>query len=355
MEAVLMAAGKGVRLLPLTANRPKPMISFLNRPLIEYVFNTLREATVDKITILVDYYGEKIMDYFGDGNRYGVKIEYSGNNIPFGTAGAVKKVAKKIDDTFIVGSADVLTKINLRDFVKFHKMKGGLASIALSTADDPTQYGIVVKDEDDRIVRFLEKPKTKEEAFSNLINAGIYVVEPEIFDKVPPNTDFDFSKNLFPLLLKEDVPIYGFQFSEYWNDIGRPSTYLGAVRDYLMMQNKTLSVTKEGEGILITGESCKVPSNINVKGFAIIGDNIEIGRNVEIDSSVIWSSTKLGDDVKMINTIVGENALIDSNVVIGAGSVLGDNCIIGKGVKLEQNTKLWYGSRIGSGTQMTSD
>jgi len=349
-----MAAGKGVRLLPLTANRPKPMVSFLNKPLIEYIFNTLREATVDKITILVDYYAEKITDYFGDGSKYGVKVEYSGNNIPFGTAGAVKKVAKKIDDTFIVGSADVLTKINLRDFVKFHKMKGGVASIALSTAEDTTQYGIVVKDDGDRIVRFLEKPKPTE-AFSNLINAGIYVVEPEIFDKVPPNTEFDFSKDLFPLLLKEELPVYGFHFSEYWNDIGRPSTYLGAVRDYLMMQNKIMSVTKEGEGVLITGDSCKIPSSINVKGFAIIGDNIEIGRNVEIDSSVIWSSTKLGDNTKMVNAIIGENALIDSNVVIGAGSVLGDNCIIGKNVKLEQNTKLWCGSRIGSGTQMTSD
>lgn len=354
MEAILMAAGKGTRLLPLTANRPKPMIPFLNKPLINYMFNLLRDATVDKITILVDYYSEKIMNYFGDGSKYGVKIEYSGNNIPLGTAGAVKKVAKKIDDTFIVGSADILTKINLRDFVKFHKMKGGLVSIALSTVDDPTQYGIVVKDENDRIVRFLEKPKSTE-VFSNLVNAGIYVVEPEVFDKIPPNTEFDFSKNLFPLLLKEDLPMYGFHFSEYWSDIGRPSAYLGAVRDFLKMQHEVLSVVKEGEGILITGENCKVPSNIYVKGFAIVGDNIEIGRNVEIDSSVIWSSTKLGDNIKMTNAIIGESASIDSNVAIGAGSVLGDYCIIGKNVKLEQNTKLWYGSRIGSGTQMTSD
>ncbi|WP_297552674.1 NDP-sugar synthase [Thermococcus sp.] len=353
MKAVILAGGKGTRLLPLTVYRPKPMIPFFNRPLMEYTLLSLIEAGVDEVYVLVGYLKERIIDYFGDGSEWGIEIHYSNKeNVKLGTAGATKKVVKHMDDTFLVVSSDVLTNLDLRALYEYHKKKKALATIALSEVDDPTQYGIAIIDENGRIQQFKEKPRP-EEVFSNLVNAGIYVFEPEAFDHVPKNKNFDFSKDLFPRMLKNDLPLYGFPFKEYWNDVGRPSSYLQATEDVFLgrlilpqVKTESLKGNLEHGGALYTGRRC-VLRKPEIRGFAVIGDDVEIGRNVKIERSVIFSGVTIEDGAEIKEAIIGENVHIGKGVVIQPGSVIGDNTLIEDFSKIGSNVKIWVESRIG--------
>lgn len=353
MQAVLMAGGKGTRLLPLTVYRPKPMIPFFNRPMVEYILRSLVEMGVDEVFILVGYLKERIMDYFGDGSELGIEIHYSNkDNIKLGTAGATRKVVDMIDDTFMVVSSDVLTNLDLKALYEYHKKKKALATIALSQVEDPTQYGIAIVDSKNRITHFKEKPKP-EEAFSNLVNAGIYVFEPEVFDLVPKGQEFDYSKNLFPKMLDENLPLYGFPFKEYWNDVGRPSSFLQAINDVFLGKLKlpearvdTLKGNVEYGGAIFTGQRCRI-RRFNVRGFAVIGDNVEIGRNVKIEHSVIFSNTVIEEGAEIKEAIIGENVYIGKGVLIKEGSVIGDNSVIEDFSKIGSNVKIWVESRIG--------
>ncbi|MCA6213375.1 NDP-sugar synthase [Thermococcus bergensis] len=353
MQAVILAGGKGTRLLPLTVYRPKPMIPFFNKPMMEYIVNALVNAGVEEIFVLVGYLKERIMEYFGDGSDFGVEIHYSnGENIKLGTAGATKKVVDKIEDTFIVASSDVLTNLNIRALYEYHKKKKALATIALSQVEDPTQYGIAIVDSENRIIRFKEKPKP-EEAFSNLVNAGIYVFEPEAFDLVPKGENFDFSLNLFPKMLEENLPLYGFPFKEYWNDVGRPSSYLQATEDVFLgrlrlpqIKTESLKGNLEHGGSLYSGKRCQI-RNPRIRGFAVLGDNVKIGRNVKIERSVIFSNVTIEEGAEIHEAIIGENVYIGKGVVIESGSVIGDNSVIEDFTKIGANVKVWTESRIG--------
>lgn len=353
MKAVILAGGRGTRLLPLTVYRPKPMIPFFNRPLMEYAVQNLVKAGVDEIYVLVGYLKERIIDYFGDGSSWDVRMRYSnGDNIKLGTAGATKKVVKNMDETFFVVSSDVLTNLDLKALYEYHRRKKALATIALSRVEDPTQYGIAVINDDGRILRFKEKPKP-EEAFSNLVNAGIYVFEPEAFDLVPKGKNFDFSKDLFPRMLENDLALYGFPFNEYWNDVGRPSSYLQATEDVFHgrlllpgLRTEGLKGNLEYGGALVTGRRC-VLRRPGIRGFAVLGDDVEIGRNVKIERSVIFSGAVIEDGAEIREAIIGENVRIGKGVVIQPGSVIGDNTLIEDFSKIGSNVKIWVESRIG--------
>ncbi|AFL94625.1 putative mannose-1-phosphate guanylyltransferase [Thermococcus cleftensis] len=353
MKAVILAGGRGTRLLPLTVYRPKPMIPFFNRPLMEYVLQSLIKAGVDEVYVLVGYLKERIMDYFGDGSEWGVEIHYSnGDNIKLGTAGATKRVVKHMDDTFFVVSSDVLTNLDMTALYKYHRQKKALATIALSQVDEPTQYGIAIVNNDGRIQQFKEKPRP-EEVFSNLVNAGIYVFEPEAFDLVPKGRNFDFSKDLFPRMLENDLPLYGFPFREYWNDVGRPSSYLQATEDVFLgrlmlphVRTESLKGNLEYGGALFTGRRC-VLRRPEIRGFAVLGDDVEIGRNVKIERSVIFSGAVIEEGTEIREAIIGENVHVGKGVVIQPGSVIGDNTLIEDFSKIGSNVKIWVESRIG--------
>ena len=245
MDVVVMAAGRGTRLLPLTVTRPKPMIPFFNVPLVDHVFHELAKIHVDRVFMLVDYLQEALMKHCGDGSRYGLHIGYYTNNEPFGTAGACNKVVKEIDDRFMVISADVVTNMDLKRLIDFHDSKGGVASIAFTKVDNPSQFGVAQLGGDGRIMRFAEKPPPGS-AFSNLANAGIYVLEPSIFATIAPGDNVDFARHLFPKLLAGGAGLYGFEFPEYWNDLGLPSTYLSATEDALKGRLKVLPPAYSG-------------------------------------------------------------------------------------------------------------
>ena len=225
MRAMILAAGVGSRLDPLTRNVPKPLVPILNRPVMEYLIELLKKHGFDEIMVNLYYLGDQIKAYFGDGSRWGVKIYWSQEDQLWGDAGSVKRVEEFFkDDTFIVIGGDDLTDMDLTRLVKTHKNKKALSTIALSLVDDPSEYGIVLLNEDNRITRFLEKPKG-EVIFSNMANTGVYVFEPEIFDLIPRGTFYLFGKQVFPLLLDQKRPLYGHLTAAYWKDVGNLKIY----------------------------------------------------------------------------------------------------------------------------------
>jgi mannose-1-phosphate guanylyltransferase len=360
MDVVVMAAGRGTRLLPLTVTRPKPMIPFFNVPLVDYLFHELAKIKVDRVFMLVDYLQDHLMKHCGDGSKYGFHIGYYTNNEPFGTAGACNKVVKEMDGRFMVVSGDIVTNIDFGKFMDFHNSKGGAVSMALTKVDNPSQFGVAQLDADGKIIRFMEKP-APDKAFSNLANAGIYILEPGAFRSIRPGDNVDFGKHLFPRLLADGEKLYGFEFPEYWNDLGLPSTYLSANEDALKGKLKVHTVHPRGspfsagERALISGRNCVIHGSLHIDGFAVMGNNVEIGKNVEISRSIIWSGTKIGDNVKLHETIIGEGCDIGTDTVFETGCVAGDRCMVGEECKIGTNIKLWYGSRLGPGTVMIPD
>ncbi|WP_341479125.1 nucleotidyltransferase family protein [Heliobacterium chlorum] len=220
---MIMAGGVGSRLRPLTDTMPKPMVPVHGRPAMEYAIELLKQHGITEIAVTLCFYPEIIMNYFGDGSRFGVQLHYFIENEPLGTAGSVKQAQEFLDETFLVISGDGITNINLSKIIEFHKKKQALATMALTTVDDPTQFGIVITDERGFIRRFIEKPKP-EQVFSNTINAGIYAFEPGIFEYIPSGF-YDFSKHLFPLLLQEKFHLLGVHARGYWKDIGTMEQY----------------------------------------------------------------------------------------------------------------------------------
>jgi mannose-1-phosphate guanylyltransferase len=300
----------------------------MNRPLMEYMVEKLREAGFGRIIVLLGYLPKMVKEHFGDGESFGVEIEYIEGNTAYGTAGAVRRAAEHLEDSFLVVSADVVTEISLRKFMKFYGEKEGRVNIALSRVERPYHYGIALVDDNDRVYKFLEKPK-KSQVFSNLVNTGLYIFEPEIMELIPPKKNFDFSKDLFPLLLRKGEPIYGYKFSEYWADIGTPKRYLTATRD--AMDGKIdLNKIKGDWGMnvdngLVIGEHCSVDEDIEINGFAILGDNVNIGEGSRLSDSVIWPNTHIGRGVSIEESIIGENVRIFSDVNIVKGSMVQDN------------------------------
>ncbi len=358
MKAIVMAAGKGTRLLPLTATRPKPMIPILNEPILDHMLKSLKEAGIDEATVLVDYLSDRILGHLEDGSRLGMKVDYTLDNIARGTAGAVKNAASALHDPFIVVSADVLTRIDFRKFVSAHSSTDAPITMALSSVRDPSQYGVAIMDDRNRVTRFLEKPK-KEEAFSNLVNAGMYMCDPHILDMIPEGVQFDFSRQLFPLMLSKGVAIGGHPFDEYWNDVGIPSTYLGATRDMvegrLESGQRTSAAVEEEDmmhGRLVTGSDCSLAASVGIDGFAVLGDNVTLGKNVTISHSVIYSNTEIGDGSIISEAIIGEGVVLGKSVTLDQGVVIGDRTRIGEGSRIGHNIKIWVHSRLGPGTKM---
>lgn len=230
MKGMIMAAGVGTRLHPLTKDIPKPMVPIAGRPLMEHIVHLLRIHGFTQLVANLHYLPQTIQNYFGDGSQFGINLKYSYEPDLLGTAGGVKNNQDFLDETFVVVSGDALTDINLAAFLRFHKQRGALASIALKPMEEVERFGVVITDSDGRITNFQEKPK-KEEALSNLISTGIYIFEPEIFNYISLGEVYDFGKNLFPRLAAEGAPFYGYVTEDYWCDVGDIESYSQAQKD----------------------------------------------------------------------------------------------------------------------------
>src|ERR1700754_620771 len=228
-----MAGGEGTRLRPMTANQPKPMLPVINRPIMEHVLRLLRRHGLTETVVTVQFLAALIRNYFGDGEELGMSLYYATEDMPLGTAGSVKNAADRLrDDRFLVISGDALTDIDLTDMVRFHKENGALVTIGLKRVPNPLEFGIIIIDEDGRVQRFLEKP-TWGQVFSDTVNTGIYVMEPEVLERVAAGANVDWSSDVFPALLAEGAALYGYVADCYWEDVGTHESYLKAQADML--------------------------------------------------------------------------------------------------------------------------
>ncbi len=361
MKAVIMAGGFGTRLRPLTMNIPKPMVPVVNIPVMHRIISLLKKHNITDIIALVYYYPDVIMNYFKDGRDFGVKISYVKAEADFGTAGSVRNAVGLIgNEEFVVISGDVLTDIDISKAIDYHFKKKSKATIVITRVKNPLPYGIVIVKDSGEISRFLEKPSWGE-VFSDTINTGIYILNPSVLESVPYKQEFDFSKNLFPILLDKKIPFYGFITESYWRDIGTLTDYLEAHLDCLSgMVDVEIKGEKieTGKGVIYKGEGSEIDGIENFEGVVVIGDNTKIGKNVKIVNSVIGSRCYIGDGCEIVNSVIWDGVKVGSyawltldvigyecnigeKVEIRENVFISDHCTIGNGAKLMPNIKLW--------------
>ena len=311
MKAVVMAGGEGTRLRPLTSNQPKPMVPIVGKPCMEHIVELLREHGFEDVIVTVAFLPQAIRSYFGDGEALGLNMEYSVEETPLGTAGSVRLASDRLDDTFLVISGDALCDFDLTKLVEFHQEKEAAVTIGLKSVENPLEFGIVVTDDDGRVERFLEKPSWSQ-VFSDTINTGVYVLEPEVLRHIPTDQPYDFSKELFPLLLEMGRPIYGQPMEGYWQDIGNLDQYRQANFDALdesvrlnvpgvrlrgniwVGESVDLDDIDRLEGPAFLGNYCRIAREATVGPYSVLGTNVTLRERARTARSVIDASTHIG-------------------------------------------------------------
>lgn len=353
---MILAAGLGTRLKPLTDPVPKPMVPVLNTPVMEYSVKLLHIHGIKEIIANTHYSPHFITDYFGNGERFGVNLQFTYEEQLLGTAGGVRNNRHFLDRTFFVLSGDALTDINLSAMLKFHRENKALATIALKPVQDVSNYGVVVADETGRIEAFQEKP-TPQEALSNVVNTGIYLFEPEIFELIPEGF-YDFGRQLFPRLLEMKERFYGFVTDDYWCDIGTVEAYKKAQEDAL--NNENFCKMASADGLFSIKNHCVAGVKTTIDLSSKIGRNVFIGKNCIIDSGaaldncIIWDSCTLRENVVVENAIIGMNCMIGPNTVIRGNSLVGNHTIIGKNILIDNNTSLEPNSILLTGRNVSA-
>ncbi len=359
-KAVMLAGGFGTRIQPLTHSIPKPMLPVVNLPMMEHTLNRLIEVGIDEVVILLYYKPEIIKNHFGDGSDRGIKIHYVLPDDDYGTAGAVGLAREYLDAPFIIVSGDLVTDFDFKKIFDYHESKNSKLTITLTSVENPLQFGVVIVNEEGKIEKFLEKPSWGE-VFSDTINTGIYVIEPEILNYIPVKENFDFAKDLFPLLMKEGIDLMGYNAHGYWRDVGNPDSYREVHDDIL---NERLHFKIPGrkvemtDGTLwLTGDS-RIDKSIEIVGNVVIGDNVAIGKGTRlvntvigdnvtigewshIRNSVLWHDIKIGKKFVLDNGVICNDNVIDDNVTAKAGLILAEGCTVGKLVRFEQDVTIW--------------
>lgn len=343
MKAMIMAAGVGSRLMPLTMDVPKPMIPMANQPLMENTVILLRENGFDEIICNLHYHADQISEYFGDGSKFGVSMHYSREEELMGTAGGVKRCEGFLDETFVIVSGDALTDVNLRNLYQQHKSKGALATIALKEVEEVQHFGVVITDTDGRIERFQEKPRP-EEALSNNANTGIYIFEPEIFKYIPSRQFYDFGKQVFLSLVKMKAPFYGVEIDQYWCDVGNLNTYRQAHADILegkvYMQGLDGAFQKKEDRCVLMGTDVQLGKQVVLKGNVVIGDRCRIEDGVILEDAVLWNDSVLEKGSQIRRAVVGSYCRIGEKCNVSSASVIASACI------LPADTAVNSGSRV---------
>lgn len=344
-----MAGGFGTRLRPLTNNMPKPMVPIVNVPMLEHVITLLKKYGITDFVMLLYYQPEIIRRYFEDGSKFGVNIKYVLPDKDYGTAGAVKLSEKFINDDFLVISGDVLTDFDLSAICKFHNEKNSVATISLYSSENPLQYGIVLTNNENKIVRFLEKPSSSE-VFSDSINTGIYCFDKSIFQYIPEGESFDFSKDLFPYLLNNNIPLFGFKSEGYWRDVGNLEDYIIANLDVLAGKLKHIDF-KNVNGNCIS-DTAIIEKGAKVEN-CVIGNEVLIESNADVKNSVIWNNVIIHTNTKILFDVIGKNCEIGENTRINDFVFIGDNCLIGKNVFVSSSIKIWDKKTVDNNAKVT--
>lgn len=372
MRAVLMAGGSGTRLRPLTCDLPKPMVPILNRPIAEHIVNLLKRNGVNEIIATLYYLPDVMRDYFQDGRDYGVQMTYAvEEDQPLGTAGCVKNIADLLDDTFLVISGDGVTDFDLQAAVRFHKERGSKATLVLAHVPNPIEFGVVITDEECRIKRFLEKPSTSE-IFSDTVNTGTYILEPEVLDYLPADQESDFSKDLFPLLLEKGEPMYGYIAEGYWCDVGHLDAYREAQYDAMhrqvqmdfdyyceerspglwIGQNTDIDPTATLHPPVMIGNNCRIGARVNIEPGTIIGDNVTVGNDADLKRPIIWNGAIIGEEAHLRACVIGRGTRVDRRAHVLEGSVIGALSTVGEEAQISPGVRVWPSKQIESGATL---
>jgi len=358
MKAIIMAGGEGSRLRPLTCDLPKPMVPIMNVPIMEHIIELLKSHGIKEIGVTLAFMPQKIKNYFGNGSSFGVNLHYFTEDTPLGTAGSVKNAQDFLDDTFIVISGDSLTNMNLSDAINFHRSKKSKATLVLTRVNVPLEYGVVITDSQNAITGFLEKPSWGE-VFSDTVNTGTYILEPDVLNYLERGKKLDFSQDLFPMLLAKKEPMFGYIMSAYWCDIGDLEAYLQAHCDILEGKIKVKLDAEEvkkgvwiGSGTIIEpnaiingpcliGSNCRVGNGTVIDSFCVIGNNNVIEDDVSIKRSVIWNGSYIDYGSEIRGAILCNRVNFKQYVSAFEGTVIGDDCVIHSRAILKPKVKIW--------------
>ena len=370
MRAVLMAGGSGTRLRPLTCDLPKPMVPVLNRPIAEHILNLLRRHRINEVIATLHYLPDVMRDYFQDGSDFGVQMTYAvEEDQPLGTAGCVKNIAELLDDTFLVISGDSITDFDLTAAIRFHYEHQSKATLVLTRVPNPIEFGVVITDQKNRICRFLEKPSTSE-IFSDTVNTGIYILEPEVLDYLPPNEETDFSKDLFPLLLEKGEPMYGFIAQGYWCDVGHLDVYRDAHYDGLQRkvklefpyseqspgvwvgQNTHVDPSARIESPVIIGSNCRIGARVQIDAGTVIGDNVTIGADADLKRPIIWNGAMIGEEVHLRACVIARGARVDRRAHVLEGAVVGALSAVGEEAQVSPGVRIWPSKKVEPGATL---
>ncbi|MGD1902586.1 MAG: sugar phosphate nucleotidyltransferase [Geitlerinemataceae cyanobacterium] len=367
MRAVLMAGGSGTRLRPLTCDLPKPMVPVLNRPIAEHIINLLKRHNITEVIATVHYLPDVMRDYFQDGREFGVQMTYAvEEDQPLGTAGCVKNVEELLDETFLVISGDGITDFDLSAAIAYHKKKGSKATLVLTHIPNPIEFGVVITDEAGRIVRFLEKPSASE-IFSDTVNTGTYILEPEVLQYLPRDRECDFSKDLFPLLLEKDEPMYGYIAEGYWCDVGHLEAYREAQYDALAAkvdieyaydevrpglwvgENTYIDDSAQIETPALIGSNSRIGARARIEGGTVIGDNVTIGADADLKRPIVWNGSIVGDEAHLRACTICRGTRIDRRAHVLEGAVVGALSSVGEEAQISPTVRVWPSKKVESG------
>ncbi len=371
MKAVIMAGGFGTRLRPLTAHVPKPLVPVGNVPIMEHTVRLLKRHGFSDLVVLLYFMPETITSHFGDGDRWGVHMTYITPAADLGTAGAVRFAAEESGEPVLVMSADVLTDFDLEAAVAFHRAKGAEATMVLTRVEQPLAYGIVITDEEGRILRFLEKPAWGE-VFSDTINTGIYLLEPSVFGAIPPHRPYDFGKELFPALLASGRSLWGHVARGYWRDVGDLTEYRTAHIDLLqgavgvdipgkrhqgaghtvwLDEGARVDYSARLTGSVIVGRNAHIAPGARV-GNSVIGADSLVHAGADIQGSVLWDGVEIGAGAVIKEAIIGRKTIVRPNAFLAEGVVIADSCRIGEGSVVKANVKVWPYKEVEDGATL---
>lgn len=371
MKAVVMAGGEGTRLRPLTINRPKPMVAMVDRHVIHHIIELLKIYGITDIVITVQYLANVIQDYYGDGSNYGVNITYSLEEIPLGTAGSVKNAEHLLQEPFLVISGDALTDFNLNQIIGHHMNSKAMATITLTRVPNPLDYGVVITDEQGNVRQFLEKPSWGE-VFSDTVNTGIYVLEPEILAYIEKGKMVDWSKDVFPRMLRKQDIIQGYVAQGYWTDVGTIEEYMRACGDYLsgkvnlprvgqhigggvwIHNDVEIAPSAQLHGPIYLGHGTKIKDGVIIHGPSFIRDYTIVDTRANVDRSLIWRNSYIGERVELRGAIVLRQCNIRSRAMLFEGAVVGDGVQIGNGAVIQPNVKIWPSKEVEDGATVTN-
>jgi len=342
MKAILLAGGKGTRLRPLTIHTPKPIVPIFNRPFLHYQIDLLKQVPeIDEVILSLNYQPRRIEEIFGDGSEVGIKIRYVVEPAPLGTGGAIKYAGDKLTESVVVFNGDVLTQIDLAAVLRLHRERQAKATIVLTPVENPSAYGLVETDADGNIQRFLEKPKP-EEITTNRINAGIYVLEPETFDRIPKDVAWSIERSYFPSLVERGETFVAYMYDGYWIDIGTPEKYIDVHRDIMAGRYQAAPFrdlpeprtwispgarVEDGatvEGPCFIDEGALIKRGARIAPYSVIGRQTQVEEGATVNGAIVWPNCRVSEQAQLGTTVLGRNCHIGRHAVIGDGAVLGD-------------------------------